>query len=64
MTEVTRREFEQLQRTVRDHARRIEQQETQYAVINTKLTAILWVLGTVGTAVIAVMVRMLWGVSP
>jgi hypothetical protein len=63
MTEVTRGEFEELRRTVREHARRIEQQETQYAVINTKLTAILWVLGTVGAAVIAGMVKILFGVS-
>jgi uncharacterized BrkB/YihY/UPF0761 family membrane protein len=63
MGDISRAEFEEIQRTVRDHARRIEQQETQYAVINTKLTAILWVLGTVGAAVVAVVVKVTFGVS-
>lgn len=31
--------------------------DTQYAVINTKLTAILWGLGVIGTAVITVLVK-------
>jgi hypothetical protein len=63
MTEVTRAEFEEIRRLVREHGRSLEKQKTQYAVINTKLTAILWLLGTVGTTVIAVVVKLMFGVS-
>ena len=36
--------------------------DIEFAVINTKLTAILWGVGVVGTAVIGVLVKMIWGV--
>lgn len=61
--EVTRAEFEDLRSAVRKNARHITRLETQYAVINTKLTAILWLLGAVGTAVIAAMVKLMLGGS-
>ncbi len=61
MTEVTRAEFEQLRRAVSGNARQIARLDTQFAVINTKLTAILWLLGAVGTAVIAAVVKMVFG---
>lgn len=61
MTEVSRAEFEQLRHEVEKHSKAIARQETQYAVISTKLTAILWLLGAVGTAVIAALVRMVLG---
>lgn len=35
--------------------------ETQFAVINTKLSAILWLLGVVGVAVIGAIVKGLGG---
>jgi len=60
-TEVSRAEFEALQRVVRKNSAAIARQETQYAVINTKLTAILWLLSTVGAAMIAVAVRAIVG---
>lgn len=63
MMEVTRAEFEELRHSVRKNTVAIARLDTRYAVINTKLTAILWLLGAVGTAVIAVMVRMALGVS-
>ena len=34
---------------------------TQFAVINTKLSAILWLLGVLGTAIIGVLVRLVLG---
>lgn len=34
---------------------------TQFAVINTKLSAILWLLGVLGTAIIGVLVRLVFG---
>ncbi len=61
MTEVSRREFEDLCQRVENNARDIQQHKTEYAVISTKLTAILWLLGAVGTAVIASLVRMALG---
>lgn len=63
MTEVTRAEFEQLRRTVRDNSQRLTKQDTQFAVINTKLSAILWALGAVGAAVIAAVVKLVIGVG-
>ena len=63
MTEVTRAEFEALRSTVGKNTRHIARLETQYAVINTKLTAILWLLGAVGTAVIAAIIKLVFGVS-
>lgn len=35
--------------------------DLQFAVINTKLSAILWGLGVTGTAVIGVLVKMIMG---
>ena len=35
--------------------------DLQFAVINTKLSAILWGLGVTGTAVIGVLIKMLFG---
>ena len=35
--------------------------DVQYAVINTKLTAILWGIGVTGTALIGVLVKMIFG---
>lgn len=63
MTEVTRAEFEQLRHTVDENVRHLSRQDTRFAVINTKLTAILWLLAAVGTAVIAAVVRLVFGVS-
>ena len=63
MTEVTRAEFEQLRHQVERNCEDIARHDTQYAVISTKLTAILWLLGTVSAAVIVVIVKMLVGVA-
>lgn len=61
MTEVSRREFEDLCQRVEHNSKDIARHKTEYAVISTKLTAILWLLGAVGTAVIAALVRMVLG---
>ncbi len=61
MTEVSRREFEQLCERVEQNRGDIERHKTEYAVISTKLTAILWLLGAVGSAVLAALVRMALG---
>ena len=63
MTEVTRAEYELTQRAVRENTRRIARLEMRFAVINTKLTAILWLVAAVGTAVIAAIVKTAFGVG-
>lgn len=40
---------------------RMAAHDTQYAVINTKLSAILWGVGVIGTALIGVLVKILFG---
>lgn len=40
---------------------RMAQKDTEFAVINTKLSAILWGVGVIGTALIGVLVKMLFG---
>ena len=40
---------------------RMAEKDVQYAVINTKLTAILWGVGVTGTALIGVLVKMIFG---
>ena len=41
---------------------RMNKKDVEFAVINTKLTAILWGIGVIGTAIIGVLVKMIWGV--
>ena len=40
---------------------RMAEKDTEFAVINTKLSAILWVLGVTGTAMIGILIKMLFG---
>lgn len=40
---------------------RMAQKDVEFAVINTKLTAILWGVGVTGTAIIGVLIKMLFG---
>ena len=49
--------IEKLEQRVGNLEKRIAEHDTQYAVINTKLTAILWGIGVIGTAVIGVLVK-------
>lgn len=52
----------ELEERVRQLENRMAQKDIEFAVINTKLTAILWGVGVTGTALIGVLVKMLWGV--
>lgn len=54
-------EFNELKDRVKDLEDRMAEKDTQYAVINTKLSAILWGIGVIGTAVIGVLIKMLFG---
>lgn len=42
--------------------KRMAEKDTEFAVINTKLSAILWGIGVIGTATIGVLIKMLFGV--
>ena len=50
---------------LRDRVKKLEermaQKDVEFAVINTKLTAILWGVGVTGTAIIGVLIKMLFG---
>ena len=54
-------EFNELKDRVRDLEVKMAEKDTQFAVINTKLSAILWGVGVIGTALIGVLVKMLFG---
>ena len=51
-----------LEERVRSLENRMAQKDIEFAVINTKLTAILWGVGVTGTAIVGVLVKMIWGV--
>lgn len=51
-----------LEERVRRLEERMAKKDTEFAVINTKLSAILWGIAVIGTAVIGVLVKMLFGV--
>ena len=51
-----------LEERVRKLEDRMAEKDTEFAVINTKLSAILWGIAVIGTAVIGVLIKMLFGV--
>ncbi len=61
ITDVTRAEFEALRQKTARNSADIAALNTQYAVINTKLTAILWLLATLGAAFVTAAVRAICG---
>ena len=54
-------EYDVLAGRVKSLEDRMAQKDTEFAVINTKLSAILWGVGIIGTALIGVLVKMLFG---
>lgn len=64
MTDAERNEHEH--KELRDRLKTLEdrtaEHDLQYAVINTKLTAILWGVGVIGTALIGVLVKIVFGI--
>lgn len=46
-----------MEERVADLEKRMAEKDTQYAVINTKLTAILWGIGVIGTSLIGVLMK-------
>ena len=55
-------EFERLQNRVKDLEDKMAEKDVEFAIINTKLSAILWGLGVVGAAVIGVLVKLVFHV--
>lgn len=53
--------LERLESRVQSLEKRMAEKDTQFAVINTKLSAILWGVGVIGTAVIGVLIKMILG---
>jgi hypothetical protein len=51
-----------LEERVKSLEDRMAKKDTEFAVINTKLSAILWGVGIIGTALIGVLIKMLFGV--
>ena len=49
--------LEELNVTVESLEVRMAEKDTQFAVINTKLSAILWGIGVIGAAIIGVLVK-------
>ena len=54
-------DLEALERRVTALEQRMAQKDTEFAVINTKLSAILWGVGVIGTAITGVLIKMLFG---
>ena len=54
-------DIHELEDRVKKFEERMSQKDVEFAVINTKLTAILWGVGVTGTALIGVLVKMLFG---
>ena len=54
-------DIEALEDRVKSLENRMAEKDTQFAVINTKLSAILWGVGVIATAVIGVLIKMLFG---
>ena len=54
-------DFNDLKERVKTLEEKMAEKDTQFAVINTKLSAILWGVGVIGTALVGVLVKMLFG---
>ena len=54
--------YERLEKRVTILENRVAEHDTQYAVINTKLSAILWGIGIVATALVGVLIKLVFKV--
>lgn len=55
------KDYDGLAERVKSLEERMAQKDTEFAVINTKLSAILWGVGIIGTSLIGVLIKMLFG---
>ena len=58
----TETDIHNLSERVKNLETRLAKKDIEFAVINTKLSAILWGVGVIGAALIGVLVKMLFGV--
>ena len=52
--------MEDIEARVKDLEKRMAEKDTQFAVINTKLSAILWGVGVIATALVGVLIKLLF----
>ena len=55
-------EYTKLEKRITSLEDRMAKKDTEFAVINTKLSAILWGVGVTGTALIGVLIKLLFKV--
>ena len=58
----TETDIQSLNKRVASLEDRLAKKDVEFAVINTKLSAILWGVGVIGAAMIGVLVKMLFGI--
>lgn len=58
----TESEYSKLENRISSLEDRMAKKDTEFAVINTKLSAILWGVGVTGTALIGVLIKLLFKV--
>ena len=58
----TENEYTKLEKRITSLEDRMAKKDTEFAVINTKLSAILWGVGVTGTALIGVLIKLLFKV--
>ena len=54
--------LKELEDRVKNLEDRMAKKDTEFAVINTKLSAILWGVGVTGAAIIGVLIKLIFGV--
>lgn len=54
--------MKELEDRVKSLEDRMAKKDTEFAVINTKLSAILWGVGVTGAAIIGVLIKLIFGV--
>jgi len=57
----TSTEWDDLEERIKSLEDRMSRKDVEFAVINTKLSAILWGVGITGTALIGVLVKLVFG---
>ena len=62
MGEIRESAIDKIEERVKSLEERMAKKDTEFAVINTKLSAILWGLAVIGTAVIGVLVKLVFKV--
>jgi len=58
----TESDYSRLEKRIVSLEDRMAKKDTEFAVINTKLSAILWGVGVTGTALIGVLIKLLFKV--